>query len=464
LFCRATEGGGHSASYGRHNEQRGLYIGKDGTYRFAADHPPHIPRSLKSKSPPALDLGADYNISVPADIWDNSFEPESPPPLPTPSFDDSFDSDLKNARSEFDVTITPEKGFGKYTDSEHSLTDVSEDSQDPKAAKCLKEVSATIFQGTSSIPITILVTTPIGEIPDPLDTPPTLQRNAASFPLATLNSDQFTNVNPSLLMPPTDKQLDSRKLRKAQEFREIRKWLITFLNSKGNRFPRKLRLRMMDLYCIREFDLSPEIVAKFNAELQDEGVASEQQDEGMDDAQCLSILGAAFRSQIEEVTPRKEKVTPLPAPLSWARQSSPLKKSEAKKSEPTKPAKAVREILSSSPAKEELEMDLAPSWLGPLISTSSSSRDSVLSDQQFLKRASSAPNLQPSRPKFSTTDSTHSVPGLRPRGSTVVGGQSKGKRSGSKRGSFISGAFGAMKDAMSGRSSKREEKIQRIKS
>lgn len=217
---------------------------------------------------------------------------------------------------------------------------------------------------------------------------------------------------------------------------------------------------MMDLYCIREFDLAPEIVAKFNAEMQDEGVALDQQDEGMDDAQSLSILGAAFRSQIKEVTPRKEKAVPLPVLPPWQRQGSLPKKLETKKAESVKTKKESR---PTTPVKEEVDMDLVPFWLGPLISTSTSSRDSLLSDQQYLKRAYSAPNLKPSRPNMASSGSMHSVPGVRPRGSTVAGEDAKRKQFGIKRSSFISGAFGAVKDVMSGRSSKREEKPQKKK-
>lgn len=330
--------------------------------------------------------------------------------------------------------------------------------QNPRPTKPKHKILATVFHSSKSIPITIIVTTPIEEVPDPMDNPSLLSRSSASFPLATLNPEPFNRIDTSLLMPPTDNQLDPRKLRKAQEFREIRKWLISFINSKGDKFPRKLRLRMMDLYCIREFDLAPEIVAKFNAEMQDEGVALDAQDGELDDAASLSILGAAFRSQIEEVNPKREKVVALPVPPPWQRQGSPPKKVETKRPEPTKVAKDPRPTTPT--AEEELDMDLVPSWLGPLISTSTSSRDSLLSDQQYLKRANSAPNLKPSRPHLSSTYSTHSVPGLRPRGSTVAGEEDKRR----KRNNFISGAFGAMRNAMSGRSSKREEKIQRKKS
>ena len=456
---RATEGIGHSESDRRQNKQQELYIGRDGQYRYTADHPPCTPRSRNSKPRPTLDLRPEYNNAAPADIWDDFFDPESPPPLPKAVFDDSFDEDLKNARAEFDVTIPSEKDFGPYTDSEYSSTNVSEDHvQNPSPTKPKHEISATIFHSSKSIPITIIVTTPIEEVPDPIDNPLVLSRSSGSFPLATLNPEPFNSIDTSLLMPPTDNQLDPRKLRKAQEFREIRKWLISFINSKGDKFPRKLRLRIMDLYCIREFDLAPKIVAKFNAEMQDEGVALDAQDEELDNAASLSILGAAFRSQIEEVTPKREKVVALPVPPPWQRQGSPLKKVETKKTEPTKVAKDSRPTTPT--AEEELDMDLVPSWLGPLISTSTSSRDSLLSDQQYLKRANSAPNLTASRPHLSSTDSTHSVPGLRRRGSTVAGEEDKRR----KRNNFISGAFGAMRDAMSVRSSKREGKIQRKKS
>lgn len=460
-FYRATEGTGHSGGFVRQEGKEVLYIGEDGTYRFNSDRTSYTPRSRQSRTPPILNLRGAYNISAPADLWDDSFEPESPPPLASPGFDDSFADDLINARTEFDIksSQSSEKDSGNYSDSEYSSTDVSvAQPANSGVTNRLREISATVFQSTASVPITIIVTTPLEEIPDPVTNPPVLQRNSARFPLATLSSDHFNDVNPSLLMPPTDNQLDPRKLRKAQEFREIRKWLITFLNSKGDRFPRKLRLRMMDLYCIREFDLAPGIVAKFNAEVQDEGVDLEQQDEGMDDAKSLSILGAAFRSQIEEVTPKKEKVGPLPVPPSPQRHGSPPKKLEKKKPESIKPKKESR---PATPVKEEMDMDLVPSWLGPLISTSTSSRDSLLSNEQYLKKAYSAPNLKGSRPHLTSTDSTHSVPGLRPRGSTVAGEDARRKQFGNKRGSFISGAFGAMKDAMR-RPSKRD--VQKKKS
>lgn len=463
-FYRATEGNGHARGYaedyGRQHAQQELYIGENSQYRYAADQVTvsYTSGRRDSKARQILDLRSEYNKSAPADIWDDTFEPESPPPLSKHGFDVSFDEDLKNARAEFDVTISAEKeDLTQYTDSEYSSSDIAEDHvQDRTSTQRKNEISATIFQSSTKAPITIIVTTPIEEIPDPVDRPPVLKRTSASFPLAPLNSDRLNNIDTNLLMPPTDNQLDQRKLRKAQEFREIRKWLIIFINSKGDKFPRKLRLRMMDLYSIREFDLAPEIVAKFRAEMQYEGVTLDAQGGELDDAASLSILGAAFRSQIEEVTPRKEKVIALPVPPSWARQGSLPKKLGTKKPEPGKVAKESR---PSTPAKEELDVNMVPSWMAPLISTSTSSRDSLLSDQQYLKRAYSAPNLKPSRPHLQSTDSTHSVAGLRPRGSTVDGEQVKR----TKRSNFISGAFGAMRDAVSGRSPKREDKVQKKK-
>jgi hypothetical protein len=426
-----------------------MYIGRDGRYVFAADSAPRTPPLHNSTTSRTLNLKSEFDISIVTDIWDESFEPESPPPLPVVIFDGSFDEDLKIAREEFDLKLASgpsEPDFGECSDSEYSSTAASENIvKEPTSINQRKEISATIFHGTTSIPITIIVTTPIEETPHSLDDPPVLQRHALRFPGASRDVDPFQNVNPSLLMPPTDTQLDPRKLRKAQEFREIRKWLITVLNSKGDQFPRKLRLRMMDIYCIRDFDLSPGMIAKFNAEVHDEYGPLRQQDEGIDDARSLSILGAAFRSQIEAVSPRMEKVVPLPVPPSRQRQLGPARKLDSKKQELAKVEKVRRpETLS----REEPSTEFLPSWLGPLISTSTSSGDSLLSDQQYLKRAYSAPNLKASRPNLASTDSTHSVPSMRPRGSTLAGEDIKTKQSGNKRSSFISGAFGAMRDAM----------------
>jgi hypothetical protein len=114
-------------------------------------------------------------------------------------------------------------------------------------------------------------------------------------------------------MPPTEHQIDTRRLRKAQEFREIRKFLIHFMNAKGDQFPKKLRSRMMDAYAITDSDLSPAVVARFNDlgnEVRDEGVALEQLgmnelDKETTDAEDLQILSMAFQSRIPMVTPTR---------------------------------------------------------------------------------------------------------------------------------------------------------------
>ena len=401
-----------------------LQLRKDGTYRIISSRTPPE-RSWHTKVLPAINI-----VSEPLDSRGYSLRPESPPPLLFPGFNESVAEDLINARMEFDIQASryseQDSGTDKY--STYRSTDISEDQgKNPSRIDYVGEVSTTIFQSSANVPISIIVTEPPKEISEPVNSPP----------------------NPQFLMPPKDNQFDPCRLHEAQESREIREWLITFLNSKGDEFPRKVRLRMMDLYCIREYDLAPEIVAKFDAEVQDEGATSEQQYESVDDEESLSILRAAFRSQIEEIVAKKEKIVPPPLPPSLERQGSPLKKVETKDAEAVMARKESRQPTPAKDAMtEDFDIDLEPPWFEPLISTSASSRDSLLTDQRYHKKACSASSLTGSQPQLNRTDSTHSLPGLRPRGSKVAEENAQRKQSGPKRSSFLSGAFEAMRDAM----------------
>jgi len=128
------------------------------------------------------------------------------------------------------------------------------------------------------------------------------------------STDSDFTPDRSRLMPPSE-QIDHRRLRKAQEFREVRKFLIDFLNTKGDQFPKKLRSRIMDMYSISESHLDPAVVEEF-AILDsqegngDEGVALEVGGDGSD-ADDLKILEMAFRSQIPIVTPTQFDTNPL---------------------------------------------------------------------------------------------------------------------------------------------------------
>lgn len=84
------------------------------------------------------------------------------------------------------------------------------------------------------------------------------------------------------------------------------------MNTKGDQFPKKLRSRMMEGYSISDSDLDPEIVRKFKEEgARDEGVALGADVEGGSDAEDLSLLQMAFRSQIPVVTPTPQTVHPF---------------------------------------------------------------------------------------------------------------------------------------------------------
>ncbi|KAL3422557.1 hypothetical protein PVAG01_06714 [Phlyctema vagabunda] len=120
-----------------------------------------------------------------------------------------------------------------------------------------------------------------------------------------------SKLDTKLLMPPCPENLlDSRRQRKAKEHREIKKWLITFLNNKGPQFPSKLGQRVMEIYRIDSSELAPSIVAQFrrDSKLEEDLPADLSaalymiQDENRD-KQLLQILRAFFHSQIREMTP-----------------------------------------------------------------------------------------------------------------------------------------------------------------
>jgi hypothetical protein len=341
-----------------------------------------------------------------------------------------------------------ENNLEKHTDSCYSSTDVAENLLKNKNPPNIQgKMSVMIFQSSSTIPITIIVTAPLEEIYEPMANLPVQDRNAMCFLAAMPDSYHFSTVNSTLLMPPRDKQLCKPSLRNSQELSEIRRWLVTFLNSKGDRLPRKLRLRMMDIYCIREIDLDPKTVAKFYAEAQD-GVAWEQQAEEMDKAENLRILRAALRSQVDG--PSKKRILPLPGPQSWQQQRNKPKELEIRSSEGTG---ANVKSHSANKIKEYLDMDVR----GHLFSTTSTSfGQSMLPTKSRHKKAHLIPTLLPPRTRVNTRDSAFSVPEIRKQMSEIAGIDAQVKKYREKPGSLVSGAFGAIRDALTKTSSKQE--------
>jgi hypothetical protein len=302
-------------------------------------------------------------------------------------------------------------------------------------------VPSIIFENSPKAPITIILTTPEDEGPaessqwhpsheqkqnpfneirnvrnSPCPLPPTKPlANASTTPLPVQSIDK------TLLMPPTEHLLDTRRTRKAQEFREIRSFKIDFMNMKGDTFPKQLRSQMMGLYGIKEADLHLETVAKFNSmpvvdKAEGEGVAL---DDNRNSKEHLRILETAFRSRMEEVTPKRNTapVRPQPTPK---QNPGPKKLNLRSQSETSMPTFVA----------DDDSMPLA--WLGPVISS-----DVALSPHSPTK-----------------TRSTHN---LHRCNTTITPTEEHGKqfqeldRTSVRRTSRFSGVFSVMREAMLGR-------------
>lgn len=141
---------------------------------------------------------------------------------------------------------------------------------------------------------------------------------STSAPPMLAPTEYFLDEN--FLIPPYPENfLDQRRYRRAKEYRELKEWLVEFLNSKGHQFPTKLRCRVMEIYGITNYDLAPATIAKFKDkdEAQDEGVSlnygeSFEEVEGeKSDEKLLRILRAFFATQIQDVTPKIDPKTLL---------------------------------------------------------------------------------------------------------------------------------------------------------
>jgi hypothetical protein len=338
--------------------------------------------------------------------------------------------------------------------------------------------TSTIFKNSPLTPITIIVTTPEEQNLSPPPTQPQnpfnairAHRQSSSLPSSRLTSSSTPNLIPdsSRLKPPTEQQINASKLSKAHEFREIRKFLISFINAKGDQFPKKLRYRMMEMYCITSSDLAPETVAKFTDEIRDEGVALEQlgiSEPEATDLDDLRILQMAFMSQIPLVTPSKERKLEDPKPISRTRKQSLIgRRAEARKDDA--PISWLALTTNSSLAAPPLDSPPPRPFVG----------------EHKLLRASSVPNLReiqeiredvppiPSMPSAYTTNS----PVKRSRNNTLSASSNKTemlpvegkptlveKEVRSKRGNVIMGAFGAVRDAIAASKEARARERRRL--
>ncbi|KAL2071105.1 hypothetical protein VTL71DRAFT_12340 [Oculimacula yallundae] len=384
-----------------------------------------------------------------------------------------------------------------------------------------KSTSSTIFKQSSKAPVTIILTTPDSDPPIPDLTPSqefyshyspipsrlslsksksTTYSTTRSFSTPSLNrlssphsqhyhhhpprNTSTTSLpslqkprthDPSRLMPPSEQALDLSRLRKAQEYREIRKYMINFLNTKGHTFPSKLRLRIMQGYGIEEGELDPRTRKLFAASSASEieferknRAGGRSSSEGLSwkgtrkesNAENLAILSQAFQAQIPLVTPHLEAayLNTIPGRLP--------------------PKNTIRT------AKQEREMRSLGRAL-PSSRESGSTRGQARGDSfsKLLRESTSVPEISNSRRRPSTSNSsshskfsTKTLPDnrLRPASSSLTSSarsspapaQTQRQRSLTpvpmekqmkiaeqqtriKRQSILAGAFGAVRDGMS---------------
>jgi hypothetical protein len=277
-------------------------------------------------------------------------------------------------------------------------------------------------------------------------------------------NESLSLPDPNRLMPPTEQQIDARRLQKAREFREIRKFIIQFMNMKGSQFPKKLRYRMMEAYSIADSDLSPETIAKFNdVEIKDEGVELEQsgmQDEGKEhsDAENLRILETAFRSQIPVVTPKRDILGGVNAVPPY----------RARIGQRPNSMQNPRRASTGRPLSQVVgDEDIPLGRLAPMITSSSSTTDLSSMKQEYrMKKSDSTPNFQraPKRaaPPVAPVPNGLAVAGRRRNTGELANMPLENKlrivesQTRIKRSSIISGAFGAVREAMGGSSKSRK--------
>lgn len=324
-------------------------------------------RKRISKAKPSLYLNSNSNIDVESEIWSKDFIPESPPPLQVARFDEQLNG----------ISITQEESRNRQVGKSHSFESLQVHHktfkpiavsvvkpQDISVSESWDNRTSTLFQDPQH-PITIVLTTPEDELQESTYTYSGPQKSISTTPLQALPSQRQVPPNSSLLMPPTERNaVESRKTRQSREFREIRKWLISFLNAKSESLPQKLRARMMDIYAIRECDLDEEVVARWRVEEDEEGLTLELtegvgaegggtsplgEQEEWDQKESLRMLGMALRRDIEEKTPMRRS-TPTSGPLPPTRQQSA----------PGTPTSPQKNHLSRIPDDEELPTSASP--------------------------------------------------------------------------------------------------------
>ncbi|TGO20082.1 hypothetical protein BTUL_0001g00900 [Botrytis tulipae] len=126
-----------------------------------------------------------------------------------------------------------------------------------------------IHKNASNNPITIIVTSPTSDTNIQTDSS---SISSASSHSSSLSLKSTSSFDPSLLMPPFPPTPLKYDIPKSNEAPEVKKWLIGCMNRKADTLPRKLVLRMMEIYGIKKEELDPTMWGKLQEGVVDEGV------------------------------------------------------------------------------------------------------------------------------------------------------------------------------------------------
>lgn len=248
-------------------------------------------------------------------IWNNRL---LRPRKSTSSLGDAADHGpiIWNAASQASVMVDKEESltskvsvYAPNASSEYTTATVSV----PRPSSCAPEAvrhklrhAPSVIEQFAANPIRIIITPPEDAEPTDFDRFYGTGGNKSSLGFSSKRSLSETRstilagdyLDSNFLMPLTEHQINKIRERKANESREVRTWLVQLLNDSGDQFPPKLRRTLMHIYCINNYDLAPEAVARFSSEaIQDEGVFLSKEET---EAESLRMLSACFQSQIRK--------------------------------------------------------------------------------------------------------------------------------------------------------------------
>jgi len=122
------------------------------------------------------------------------------------------------------------------------------------------EESLSLFRNEVNAPVSIII------CPAPDDDQSTYRTSPTSsaFSLPTISTDDLPDA--THLMPPSGELLQAiRRKSKEDQHLEVKTWLISSLNQRGDKILPRVRKRIMDIYGITEADFLSEMTAKLRS-------------------------------------------------------------------------------------------------------------------------------------------------------------------------------------------------------